>query len=473
MKEFLGKDFLLETETAKVLYHKYAENMPIYDYHCHLPVKEIYEDKKFDSVTDIWLVEGSYGDHYKWRAMRNNGVGEEFITGNAPKKEKFLKWAETLPYTIGNPLYHWTHLELRKYFGVDEILSPKNAEKIYELMNKKLETLTARKIIEMSNVDTLCTTDDPIDDLHYHDFLKEDKSFKTHVYPCFRPDKILNIDWDSYAPYIKQLEKVVKYKIETIDDLEKALKERIYYFNEHGCKISDHALDVVLYEETSKDNLNKILKKVLNNEKLTKSEIAQYRGYILVFLGKEYRKYGWVMQYHIKALRNNSKRMVKEVGPDIGLDSINDVSFIGALSKILDKLDSTNELPKTILYSLDPGDNEILATLAFCFSEKDVPGKMQFGSAWWFLDQKDGMEKQLTALSNLGLLSRFVGMLTDSRSFLSYTRHEYFRRILCNKLGHLVENGEFPNDMEFLGKVVQNISFNNAKAYFDASRKND
>jgi glucuronate isomerase len=470
MKEFLGKDFLLNTETAKILYHKYASKMPIYDYHCHLPIKEIYEDRKFDSITDLWLVEGHFGDHYKWRAMRNNGVSEHYITGDATKKEKFLKWAETIPYVVGNPLYHWTHLELQRYFGINETFSPKNAEKVYDLMNEKLKGMSARSIIESSNVDTLCTTDDPIDDLHYHRALWEDKSFKVHVYPAFRPDKLINVDWDSYVPYIKQLSEVVGYEIKDLVALEKAIKERIEFFHQNKCRISDHALDVVMYEDASFDEVNEITKKALRGETLTQSEIAKYRGYIIVMLGKEYHKHGWVQQYHIKALRNNSSRMMRTIGPDTGFDSVNDGQIARPLSRILDKLDENNELPKTILYSLNPSDNELLATLAFCFREEGVPGKMQLGSAWWFLDQKDGMEKQLTALSNLGLLSRFIGMLTDSRSFLSYTRHEYFRRILCNKLGDLVENGEYPNDIEFLGKVVEDICFNNAKKYFDSSR---
>lgn len=470
MKEFLNDDFLLDSETARILYHQYAKKMPIYDYHCHLPIKEIYEDRKFDSITDLWLVEGHFGDHYKWRAMRNNGVSEEFITGNASKKDKFLKWADTIPYVVGNPLYHWTHLELRRYFGINEIFSPKNAEKCYEIMNEKLKNMSARQIISMSNVDTLCTTDDPVDDLHYHQALKKDKSFKVHVYPAFRPDKAINIDWSSFVPYIKQLSKVVGYEINDLDSLEKALKERIEYFHCNDCRVSDHALDVVMYEDATREEVDEIVKKALRGETLTHSEIAKYRGYIIVMLGKEYAHRGWVQQYHIKALRNNSSRMMRTIGPDTGFDSINDGSIAQPLSRILDKLDENNELPKTILYSLNPSDNELLATLAFCFREEGVPGKMQLGSAWWFLDQKDGMEKQLTALSNLGLLSRFIGMLTDSRSFLSYTRHEYFRRILCNKLGNLVENGEYPNDIEFLGKVVEDICFNNAKKYFDSSR---
>lgn len=470
MKEFLGKDFLLETETAKKLYHEYAEKMPIYDYHCHLSCKEIYEDRKFDSITDLWLVEGHYGDHYKWRAMRSNGVEEKYITGDASKKAKFLKWAETVPYVVGNPLYHWTHLELQRYFDINDILSPKNASACYDKMNKVLETMTARKIIEKSNVDTICTTDDPIEDLRYHKLLKADKSFKVHVFPAFRPDKVVNIDWNSFVPYINDLSQVVGYQINDLDLLEKAMKARIDFFHDAGCRIADHALDVVCYEEASKDEVNEIVKKALTGKTLTSREIAQYRGYMVVFFGRQYRAHNWVQQYHIKALRNNSSRMMKEIGADTGFDAINDGSIAVALSKILDKLDSTGELPKTILYSLNPNDNELLATLAICFPEAGVPGKMQLGSAWWFLDQKDGMEKQLTALSNLGLLSRFVGMLTDSRSFLSYTRHEYFRRILCNKLGQLVENGEYPNDIDYLGKVVSDICYNNAKSYFDSNR---
>ena len=470
MKQFMDKDFLLKSETAKILYHEYAKKMPIYDYHCHLNAKEIYEDRKFESITDLWLVEGHAGDHYKWRAMRNNGIEEKYITGNASKKEKFLKWAETIPYTVGNPLYHWTHLELKNYFGVEEIFSPKNAEKIYDHMNEVLQTKTVRKIIEESNVYSLCTTDDPIDDLKWHKLLKEDTSFKTEVYPSFRPDKIVNIDWDTFLPYVSKLNEVLGYEIKNLDDLEKGLLERIEYFHEVGCRVADHSLEVVVYKEATREEVDAVLQKALRGEKVTLDEAAIYRGYIIVFFGKAYHAHGWVQQYHIKALRNNNSRMIKLVGPDTGFDSINDGNFAPQLSKILDTLESTAQLPKTIVYSLNPVDNELLATLIFCFAEEGVPGKMQLGSAWWFLDQKDGMEKQIQALSNLGLLSRFVGMLTDSRSFLSYTRHEYFRRILCNKLGDLVENGEYPNDIEFLGKIVQGICFENAKKYFDSNR---
>ena len=470
MKQFLDKDFLLKTETAKVLYHEYAKKMPIYDYHCHLNAKEIYEDRRFDSITDLWLVEGHAGDHYKWRAMRNNGIEEKYITGNASKKDKFLKWAETIPYTVGNPLYHWSHLELKNYFGIEEPFSPKNAEKIYDHMNEVLKTKTVRKIIEESNVYSLCTTDDPIDDLKWHKLLKEDTSFKTKVYPSFRPDKILNIDWDTFLPYVAKLNEVLGYEIKNLDDLEKGLLERIEYFHEVGCRVADHSLEVVVYKDATREEVDAVLQKALRGEKLTFDEAAIYRGYIIVFFGRAYHSHGWVQQYHIKALRNNNSRMMKLVGPDTGFDSINDGNFAPQLSRILDTLESTAQLPKTIVYSLNPVDNELLATLIFCFAEEGVPGKMQLGSAWWFLDQKDGMEKQIQALSNLGLLSRFVGMLTDSRSFLSYTRHEYFRRVLCNKLGDLVENGEYPNDIEFLGKIVEGICFNNAKAYFDSNR---
>lgn len=470
MKKFMDEDFLLKTKTAKILYHEYAKKMPIYDYHCHLSAKEIYEDRIFESITDLWLVENGAGDHYKWRAMRNNGVEEKFITGNATKKEKFLKWAETIPYTIGNPLYHWTHLELKTYFGIEEIFNPDNASECYNKMNEVLSKMSVRQIIEKSNVHSLCTTDDPIDDLRYHKGIKEDKSFNVNVYPTFRPDKISNIQLNTFPDYINKLCEVVGYKIDSIDLLEQALEERIKYFDEVGCRISDHDLGSVLYLEATKEEVNEVLKKALRKEKITKEEESKYRGYVIVYLGRMYSKYNWSQQYHIKALRNNSSRMMKKLGPDTGFDSINDGHIAENLSKILDKLDSTNELPRTIVYSLNPNDNEMLATLIFCFAQENFPGKMQLGSAWWFLDQKDGMEKQITALSNLGLLSRFVGMLTDSRSFLSYTRHEYFRRILCNKLGDLIEDGEYPNDLNWVGQIVEDICFNNAKRYFDRGR---
>ena len=470
MKTFLNEDFLLQSDTAKELYHQHAENMPIYDYHCHLSPKDIYEDRIFESITDLWLVDGKAGDHYKWRALRGNGVDEKFITGDASKREKFREWAKTIPYTLGNPLYHWTHLEMKRYFGIEETLSGDNADRIYDLMNEKLKTLSARKIIESSHVDTLCTTDDPIDDLRYHKLMREDKTMKFKVYPAFRPDKVVNIHLSSFTDYIASLEKVLNHPVKDLTELLDGLKERIEYFQNNGCRIADHGLDdEVPYEETTFEEVNQIFQKALRKEILTHQEERAYRSYLLTFFGKEYAKRGWVLQYHIKAMRNNNSIAMRNLGPDTGYDSMSDLPIAHSLSRLLDSMEREKLLPKTILYSLDPGDYEILTTLAYCF-QGGRPGKIQLGSGWWFLDQKDGMQKQLTALSNLGLLSRFVGMLTDSRSLLSYTRHEYFRRVLCNYIGGLVENGEYPNDMKFLGKVVEDICFNNAKSYFDEDR---
>ena len=470
MKQFLDDNFLLKTKTAEYLYHNHASKMPIYDYHCHISPKEIYEDRKFESITDMWIVDGHAGDHYKWRALRGNGVGEKYITGDATKKEKFLKWAETIPYLMGNPLYHWTHLEMKRFFGIEELLSPKTADKIYDQMNKTLETMTARKIIKMANVKHICTTDDPIDDLRYHILMRDDATFDVDVYPTFRPDKIVNIDLNGFVAYVSKLGEVVGYEIKNLQDLEKALSSRVDFFNSVGCRVADHALDDVVFEKASRESVDTIFRKTLASETLTQKEIAQYKGYIVVFLGRQYHKYNWAQQYHIKALRNNNSRMMSLIGPDTGFDSINDGNIAKALSAIMNSLDSTDQLPKTILYSLNPSDNEVLCTLAYCFQKEGIKAKIQLGSGWWFLDQKDGMQKQMTALSHLGLFTRFIGMLTDSRSFLSYTRHEYFRRILCNFIGDLVENGEYPNDLEFLGKVVEDICYNNAKEYFDAGR---
>lgn len=462
MKKFMDKDFVLRNETAKTLYHDYAENMPIFDYHCHLPIQEIYEDRKFSNITECWLG----GDHYKWRLMREMGVDESYITGDKDDYEKFLKYAEVMPYAIGNPIFHWTHLELQRYFDINEILSPKTAKEIFDKCNEKLQTLTARKMIKMSNVKRIFTTDDPIDDLHFHKLLKEDKSFDVEVVPAFRPDKAINIELPTYVPYIAKLADAANVKIDGIDSLCDALTKRIEFFDSVGCVCSDHALDVVMFAPATKEQVDKIVKKALGGDDLTQHEIEQYKGYILVHLGKQYARLHWVQQYHIGALRNNSARYMRELGPDTGFDAIEDQTFAKKLSMLLDTLDSTNELPKTILYCLNPRDNEVLATIMNCFQQAGVVGKMQFGSAWWFNDQKDGMERQLTALSQLGLLSKFVGMLTDSRSFLSYTRHEYFRRIVCNMLGELIEEGEYPADIEFVGSVVQDICYNNAVNYF-------
>lgn len=462
MKKFMDKDFILETETASRLYHEYAADMPIFDFHCHLNVKEIYEDKKFRNITEAWLG----GDHYKWRLMRQLGVDESYITGDKSDWEKFEKFAEVMPYAIGNPIYHWTHLELQRFFGIYDLLSPATAKSIYDRCNEKLETLTARELIKMSNVKKLFTTDDPVDDLHFHKLIAEDKSFDVVVGPAFRPDKVINIELPTFIPYIEKLGEVSGIKIENVADLCKALESRIEFFDSMGCVCSDHALDVVMYAPATPADIEAVFQKAMSGKMLSYLEIEQYKGAVLVFLGKEYAKRKWVQQYHIGALRNNSKRYMGLLGPDTGFDAIEDQTFAKKLSMLLDKLDSTDELPKTILYCLNPRDNEVLATIMNCFQQGGVVSKMQFGSAWWFNDQKDGMERQLMSLSQVALLSKFVGMLTDSRSFLSYTRHEYFRRILCNMLGNLIEKGEYPADIEFVGQIVRDICYNNSVAYF-------
>ena len=463
MREFMCDDFLLMTDTAKTLYHNYAKNMPIYDFHCHLNPKEIYENKKYKNITEVWLG----GDHYKWRAMRSNGVDERYITGDAEDKEKFMKWAETIDECYGNPLFHWTHLELKRFFGIDLVLSKETAEEVWNLTNEKLATdkFTARELIKMSNVKTLCTTDDPIDSLEYHIALKEDKSFDVVVNPAFRPDKGIRIEKDEFIPWFNRLEEIYGEKIDSIDKYTSALESRIEFFHQVGCRISDHALDPVVFERGTKEEVNAILLKKLAGEELTEKEVKQFKTYVMIFLGKEYAKRKWVMQIHVGCIRNNSTRMFNKLGADTGYDAIDDELFLRALSKLLDTLDTTDELPKTIIYNLNPRDNEAIGTLIGCFQDGKTPGKIQFGSGWWFLDQKDGMTRQMTALANLGLLSRFVGMLTDSRSFLSYTRHEYFRRILCNLLGDWVERGELPNNIERLGKMVENICYNNVNNY--------
>lgn len=464
MKAFMDENFLLTNKTAETLYHDYAKDMPIFDFHCHLNPKEIAENKSYKNITEVWLG----GDHYKWRAMRSNGVNEKYITGDAPDKEKFMKWAETMTECIGNPLYHWTHLELQRYFGITKLLSPETAEEIWEECNKKLQQpdFTVRGLIKRSNVKVICTTDDPVDSLEYHIAIAKDTSFDVKVLPAFRPDKSFNIDKAGFVEWIGKLGAVVGKEIKTIDDVRDALKQRLEFFHEVGARVSDHALDPVVYEEATDAEVTAILQKALKGEALSECEVKKYKTAVMVFLGKQYARLGWTMQLHIGTIRNNSKRMMRLLGPDTGFDATADYTFAQALANFLDKLDDTDELPKTILYCLNPRDNEVLGTIIGCFQGGIIPGKVQFGSGWWFNDQKDGMIRQMTALSTLGLLSRFVGMLTDSRSFLSYTRHEYFRRILCNLIGEWVEAGEAPNDMKLLGKMVQNISFDNAKNYF-------
>ncbi len=461
MKKFNDDNFQLFNEAARKLYFDYARQMPIIDYHCHLNPKEIYDDSKFKDLSDVWLK----GDHYKWRSMRARGIDEKYITGSGSNEEKFQAWAETIPYLIGNPLYHWTHMELKAFFGIDEILSPKTASSIYEKANQVLKTLTARKMIEMSNVEVLCTTDDPVDSLEYHLKLREERDFQVKVYPAFRPDKALNIELSWFQSWLNQLSQVVGYQINELDDLLKALTERINFFDKVGCRVSDHALDEVLYLEASKEEADEIFKKSLASEKLSNEELSKYKGYLLKFLGRQYLKKDWVQQYHIGALRDVNTNMLSFLGPNTGYDSINDSVFILNLAKLLDSLAKDNSLPKTIIYTLNPAADDLVAALIGSFQEK-VPGKIQFGAAWWFNDHRDGMMKQMRALANNGVISEFVGMLTDSRSFLSYPRHDYFRRILCNYFGELIENGEYPDDIEFVGQVIQNICFNNAKKYF-------
>lgn len=462
-KQFIHDDFLLHNDVAKKLFHNYAKKLPIIDYHCHLDPKEIYEDKKFRNLFDAWLS----GDHYKWRLMRANGVSEDYITGDKPEFEKFMKWAEVVPLLIGNPLYHWTHFELKNFFGIHELLSPKTAKKIYDDVNQQLEKLSARKLIEMSYVETVVTTDDPTDTLEWHEKIANDDSISFKVLPAFRPDKAINIDLDWFNAWIERLGEVVGYEVSSIDQLEKAIEERVEFFHRHGCRLSDHGLDEIVYEDSTKDEINTILKKALKNETLTKKEISQYKAHVLVFLGKTYHKYGWVQQYHIGAHRNVNKRRLESLGPDTGFDAINDGLIAKPLSQLLDTLDGSDQLPKTILYTLNPRDFEVAITTMQAFQGDGIPGKIQFGSSWWFLDTIDGMTKQIKALGNNGLLSRFIGMLTDSRSFLSYPRHEYFRRLLCQIIGEEVEKGYFPIDEEILSKIIEDIAYYNAKNYFN------
>lgn len=464
MKQFMDKDFLLSNETAKTLYHDYAAQMPIIDYHCHINPAEIAENKQFKNITEVWLG----GDHYKWRAMRSNGVEEKYITGNASDREKFQKWAETLSKAIGNPLYHWTHLELRKYFGYQGVLNGDTAEEVWNLCNEKLQSgkFNVRDIIEMSNVKVICTTDDPVDSLEYHKQLAEDDTCKVTVLPAWRPDKAVNIEKENFVPYIRQLSEVSEINITNLESLEVALKVRLDFFKERGCRVSDHGLDYVLYNAASREEVDAILRKALAGEKITYDEMEKYKTAVLVFLGKQYAKLGWVMQLHYGAIRDNNKRLFSTLGPDTGFDAINTRPCSEGIAKLLNALEAEHVLPKTIIYSLNPYDNASIGTIIGCFQNFEAAGKIQQGSAWWFNDNKQGMIDQMTSLANLSLLGNFVGMLTDSRSFLSYTRHEYFRRILCNLIGTWVENGEYPADLKALGQMVQDISFNNTNHYF-------
>jgi glucuronate isomerase len=465
MKNFLDKDFLLNTDTAKRLYHEYAADLPIIDYHSHLPPDQIADDINFENITRVWL----NGDHYKWRAMRANGVKEDYITGDKTDEEKFEQWAATVPYTLRNPLYHWTHLELQRYFDITDLLSAATAQKIYNDCTKKLQSTdySVRNIIKNKNVEVICTTDDPLDDLAHHQKIKAD-GFEVKVLPTFRPDKAMNADdLLNLNLYIDKLQSVANVAIETLDVYLTTLKDRHNYFAANGCKLSDHGLEQVYAVDYTDLEVAAIFLKIRSKQTLLADEILKFKSAMLYQFALWHHEKGWVMQLHLGALRNNNARGLSELGPDTGWDSIGDFSQGQALSKFLNKLDTTNQLPKTILYNLNPADNELFAAMTGNFNDGSVAGKVQFGSAWWFLDQKDGMTKQLNALSNIGLLSRMVGMLTDSRSFLSFPRHEYFRRLVCNLFGDDIENGELPNDVEWTGKIIQDICYYNAKNYFN------
>jgi glucuronate isomerase len=464
MKKFMDENFLLQTQTAQDMYHNHAAKMPIFDYHCHIPPNEIAEDKQFENITQIWL----YGDHYKWRAMRTNGVNERYCTGNATDWEKFEKWAETVPHTLRNPLFHWTHLELKRFFGIEKLLSPSTAKEIWEECNAKLQTpeYAVQNIIRKANVHTICTTDDPVDSLEYHQAIKADE-FEVNVLPAWRPDKAMAVDdAKTFNKYLDVLEEAADENIGSFDALMDALDNRHQFFHDNGCRLSDHGLETAIAEDYTESEIKTIFNKIRKGNDLNREEILKFKSCMLYEFGIMDHSRGWTQQFHLGALRNNNSRLFQKLGPDTGFDSIGDFEMARPLSKFLDRLDKENKLTKTVLYNLNPRDNELIGTMIGNFQDGSVPGKIQFGSGWWFLDQKDGMEKQMNALSNLGLLSRFVGMLTDSRSFLSYTRHEYFRRTLCNMLGNDVENGEIPNERELLGQMVENICFNNAKEYF-------
>jgi glucuronate isomerase len=464
MKKFMDESFLLETKSAEKLYKKYSDELPIIDYHSHLPPEDIANDRNFENITQVWL----YGDHYKWRAMRANGVDEKYCTGSATDKEKFMKWAETVPATLRNPLYHWTHLELLRYFGISDLLSPDTAEKIWEQTEKLLQTkeYSVRNMLRRMNVEVVCTTDDPIDSLEHHMKILEDE-FEIRVLPTWRPDKAMAVENSvSYNTYLNKLAEVSAISIDTYMDLLNALNKRHDFFSTMGCKLSDHGLESFVYAEHTHEDIERIFLEIRSGKELCKSEQEKFKTAILIELAvMDYEK-GWTQQFHIGAIRNNNLRQFEAQGPDTGYDSIGDFSVARAMSDFFNRLDSQDELAKTIVYNLNPSDNALMVTMAYNFNDGITAGKMQFGSGWWFLDQKKGMEDQMNVLSTLGLIGNFVGMLTDSRSFLSFPRHEYFRRILCNLFGKDIENGEIPDDMAMVGKMVSEISYFNAKEYF-------
>ncbi len=465
MKQFLDRDFLLSTDTAKKLFHEYADPLPIIDYHCHINPQEIAQDRRFDNITQVWLG----GDHYKWRLMRTCGIDEYYITGNAPDREKFEKWAEALSKAIGNPLYHWSHLELQRYFGYYGALSPKTSEEVWKLCNEKLAdpSMSARNIIKRSKVTHICTTDDPIDTLEWHKQIADDPEFDVVVLPAWRPDKAMNLEKPDYLTYLERLSLASGVTIDSFTTLKKALQVRMDYFASCGCRISDHGLDYVMYEPASDDVIQIIFEKRLRGEALTSLEVLQFKTAFMVFVGEAYHRLGWVMQLHYGCKRDNNGRIHKSLGPDTGFDCINNNTPSADLANFLNALESRSALPKTIIYSLNPNDNAAIGTILGCFQDGSVVGKLQQGSAWWFNDNKTGMIEQMTSLANLGYLAGFVGMLTDSRSFLSYPRHEYFRRILCELIGNWVENGEYPADYDLLKEIIENVSYYNTLNYFN------
>lgn len=463
-KPFITETFLLNSKAAETLYHDYAKEMPIIDYHCHLAPKEIAEDRSYENITQLWIA----GDHYKWRAMRNMGIEERYITGGASDRDKFGAWAKTVPYTLRNPLFHWTQLELKRYFDIDALLDAKSAPSLYEHINEQLRKPenSCRGLLSQMNIETVCTTDDPIDGLNDHSYLAT-TGFPIKVRPAFRPDKAVVIDSEGFNEYIDRLSKAADKGIATYQDLKDALRARIDYFDTHGCTLCDHGLTRMPFHDYTEAEVNAIFAKKRLGKNSSPEEAEKFKTAILLYLGETYHELGWVQQFHLGALRNNNSRMLGTLGPDTGWDSIGDYPQAESLSKFLNALDSKNKLAKTVLYNLNPSDNEVFASMIGNFNDGSLRGKMQWGSGWWFLDQKDGMEKQMNALSNIGLLSQFVGMLTDSRSFLSFPRHEYFRRILCAMLGEDIKKGLVPNDIAFLGKMVQDICYNNAASYFN------
>ncbi len=464
MKAFMDKDFILQTETAKILYHNYAAKAPIIDYHCHINPREIAEDRKFENITQVWLG----GDHYKWRFMRSCGVEEKYITGDASDYEKFCKWAECVGKAIGNPLFHWSHLELQRYFGYYGHLNAKTADEVWNICNAKLQedSMSARNIILQSNVRFIGTTDDPVDSLEWHIKIREDENFDVVVAPSWRPDRAMNIEKPDFAEYIRKLAQAAGVEIVSFQDVKTALAKRMEFFKENGCLISDHGLEYVMYVPASDEEVEAIFAKRMAGEVLSRKEELAYKTAFMLYMGRKCHELDWSMQLHYGCKRDNNKYMFDKIGVDTGFDCINNYAPSSELADFLNALAVTNELPRTVLYSLNPNDNEAIGTILGCFQDSTAVAKIQQGSAWWFNDHKKGMEDMMISLANLGNLSGFVGMLTDSRSFLSYTRHEYFRRILCNLIGNWVENGEYPDDKEMLGSIVADISYNNAKKYF-------